>query len=85
MSAESQGGGGCGVKAAFMLDTGADYIVRLTQCTVGTDPDFGHHKKGDSSDSLGCAVDPGQYQVDDVIGQVVLPQEIKIFDPLIRK
>ena len=47
------------------------HIVARTQGAIFVDHHFGHHKQADAFHALGCAGDPCQHQMDDVVGHVV--------------
>ena len=55
----------------LVLERAARHPVTITRFPV-LDQKLGYDKKGNSLRSLGCTLDPGQHQVDDVFGEVML-------------
>ena len=67
-----QHGGRAGLDAQLVLDAHAMHIVARARRAVGLHHELGHHKQTDTFHAFGRAGDPGQHQVHDVLGHVVL-------------
>ena len=67
-----QHGGRAGLDAQLVLDAHAMHIVARARRAVGLHHELGHHKQTDAFHAFGRAGDPGQHQVHDVLGHVVL-------------
>ena len=72
MLAEGQLGGGGTLEAQLVLDPGGDDPVALTQRAVVVDQQLRDDEQRQSLGAGTGAVGPGQHQVDDVLGAVVL-------------
>src|SRR6185437_2137657 len=64
--------GGAAVEAELLLDADAVDGVAGTEGAVGADEEFGDHEEGQSPGPGWGAGRPGEDQVDDVVGQVVV-------------
>ncbi len=64
--------GRAGLDAHLVLDGAAGGTIAGTQRTVFLDQEFRHDEQADALDALGTVGDPGQHQMDDVLGQVML-------------
>ena len=77
--------GGVGVDAHLLLDLRADHAVAFPQRAVLVDEEFRHHEQRDAPAAFHRAGDPGQHQVDDVLGHVVLArrdEDLRAGDPV---
>ena len=64
---------GCrAVDSHLFFDTRADDIVCLTEAAVCGYPYFRYQKKRDSPGSFGCALDAGEYRVNNVFCKIVV-------------
>ena len=70
--AQGQLGGDGAFQAQLVLDPGGNDPVSLTEGAVGVDEELGDDEERQSLGSGPGAVGPGQHQVDDVLGGVVL-------------
>ena len=70
---EAQGGGGRSVDPHLVLDAGARHSLGSPRVPSSVHPDLGDDEKGDALGPLGGSLDPGQHQMDDVLGQVMVP------------
>ena len=73
------------MQAQFFFHAGANDIVGPVKTAIFLYTYLWHDKQGNASHARGCALNPRQYQVNNVLGQVMVSQEIKIFEPLMRK
>ena len=64
--------GGRGLDAHLVFDGTAGQRVAFAQGAVGIDHELGHQEQRDAFRACRCIRQSGQYQVDDVLGQVVL-------------
>ena len=58
--------------AHFLLYSGTDHIIGLSQAAIFIHPYFGHQENGNAFGSLRRPLCPRQDGVNDVVGQVVL-------------
>ena len=64
--------GGIAVNAHLVLDRTAGHAIGRAQRAVGIDQDFWHHEQRHALDAAGRALDPGEHQMNDVFGEIVL-------------
>jgi hypothetical protein len=64
--------GGVAVDAHLVLDRAAGDAVALADRAVRVHMVARHHEERDALHALGCALDPGQHQMNDVLGDVLL-------------
>lgn len=60
-----------GAVAHFVVQPDEADAITGASGSIGVDVVAGDNKKRNTSSGLGCAVDAGQYEVDDIFGQVV--------------
>ena len=70
--AEGQLAGGGDLQAHLVLDAGDLHPVPLAEVAVGVHQVLGHEKHGQALGARAMALRPGQHQMEDVLGQVVL-------------
>ena len=72
MVAKLQHCGGACLDSHLVLNADAMHIVGCTQCAIGIDLELGHDEQADALHTLWRALYPGQHQMNDVLGHVVL-------------
>ncbi len=60
------------MNAHLVLDRAAGDAIARSQRSVGIDQDLRHHEQRYALDAARCALDPGEHQMDDVFGEVML-------------
>ena len=65
-------GGRIAVDAHLVLDRAADDAVALAGLAVGVRQEFRHEKQRDALDAGRRALDAGEHEMDDVVGEIVL-------------
>ena len=64
--------GRAGMDPEFVLDRNALDGVAITDGSVGVHQELGHEEQGDPTGAGRCIRNPGQNEMDDVVGEVVL-------------
>ncbi len=64
--------GGVGADAHLVFEGAGVDAIALTNRAVGRNLEFGHHKQRDAARAFGCAGQACQYDVHNVLGQIVV-------------
>ena len=70
---------GIGMNAHFVLDRAAGHFVGSAERTIRFDQDLGHDKQRDALDASGRALDPGEHEMNDVFGKIMLARRDEDF------